>query len=268
MELNHFTISVIALMIAIVIASIVVYFLYRWISRDGHLGYLAKICHLMGVKLDSIEKRRWMFFPHDTLMRSDTLIVSFAGGAMKISGIPYTEFRRSLSNFKCDQLYVMDPTGMTWYLQDPTSNWNGYKYYESELRQITKNYSKCMFIGNCMGGSGALMMSHLATKVVVFNPHVDTSIQPSKIMKFANWMLPSSMKREVYRLIDQNVSSTKAIVHVHCSKNEEARHQTTLLPHNVKVTLYDTNKGASAYLKENGKLIPLITEEFEEMIAT
>jgi len=255
------------LVILVVLLSVIalIYKLLRWISID-HPGLVAKILYLFGFQSPSIESKRWTFFPHDPSKRSDAIIVSFAGGALKVGGTPITEFQRSLSNFQCDQLFVMDPTGMTWYLQDPDSRWEGYKYYEEKLLQITKNYSKCMFIGNCMGGSGALMMSHIATKVVVFNPHVDPSCHRVKSIKFANWLMPQSMRGELYRLIKENTTKTKGSVHVYGSKYEQIIEETSLLPSKVIVTLFDTTENISHYLKKNGKLIPLLRKEFQEMI--
>jgi len=238
------------------------------LSNDYHLGWISKISHLFGVQLAALENKRFTFYPHDNTKKSDHLIVSFAGGALKVSGIPYTEFRKSLANFECDQLFVMDPTGMTWYLQDPTSKWQGYHYYESKLMEITKNYTKCMFIGNCLGASGALMMSHLATKVVAFNPHVDPSCHNSLKLRLANKLIPKSMQHELYRLIKQNTSTTKASVKVYGAKTNEVTQQTALLPENVQVTLYNGCTNISAYLKKEGKLVQLLSRELTDMIVS
>jgi len=250
------------LLFALVFA-VFLYVLYKW--RKEEYGPLAKVAYLLGIRLESLEKKRWIFFQHNPTRRSENLIVSFAGGALRIAGIPHTEFRKSLQNFDCDQLYVMDITGMTWYLQDPNFKWNGYEYYETKLREYCQNYKKCFFIGNCMGASGALMMSHLANKVVVFNPQVDPSSEKNYAVKVGRRLLPKSLKNQPLEYIKKNTSLSKASIHVHEVKHRDWVQQSSFLPSNVHVTVYNNCYNAATYLKEQGKLIPLLKEQYDDM---
>ena len=64
----------------------------------------------------------------------------------------------------------------SWYLNDPENKWEGFKYHEARLSEFVKNYKYSLFVGNSMGGTGALLFCHLASAVIVFNPQVDLSL--------------------------------------------------------------------------------------------
>jgi len=128
-------------------------------------GIKTKLCYLCGFTLKKYEDMRFSFVPaHPGGERTDMLIVSFAGGALKIGGHSQPEFQRALAFLDSDQLYLVDPTGMSWYLRGPTG-YDGIEFYERKLREILSHYKSSIFIGNCMGASAALFYSHLATKV-------------------------------------------------------------------------------------------------------
>ena len=91
---------------------------------------------------------RWGALPsHTRTPRASTLIIAFSGGAINKIGIPWHEFRRTLSSSasasECDQLYVLDPTGMSMYA-------HGLAQFEQMLRDLTAGYARCVFVGNCM----------------------------------------------------------------------------------------------------------------------
>ena len=69
---------------------------------------------------------------------------------------------------------MLDPA-YSWYTQDPECNWQGASYYEARLREYIERggYQRILMLGDSMGGSGALLFSHLATSVVAFSPQVD-----------------------------------------------------------------------------------------------
>eukprot|EP00939_MAST-03C_sp_MAST-3C-sp1_P005173 g5173.t1 len=85
---------------------------------------------------------------------SDTLVVAFSGGATNRIGLARLEFRKMLSKRGCvtrsaDQLYVLDPTGMSFY---------EYKVdrFTNQLNSLLRPYKKICMLGNCMGATAAL----------------------------------------------------------------------------------------------------------------
>lgn len=156
-------------------------------------GVKAKLSYILGLKLPDVSNRV-VFVPRRMDRKTDVLIVSFAGGellcclflcegALQIGGHSQPEFQKTLSELEADQLFLLDPSGMSWYLADSRGGHNGLPEIESvlkvqvmliayNLKEHLQGYKAAVFIGNCMGASGALMFSHLARKVVCFNPHI------------------------------------------------------------------------------------------------
>eukprot|EP00521_Asterionellopsis_glacialis_P000851 CAMPEP_0195253850 /NCGR_PEP_ID=MMETSP0706-20130129/4713_1 /TAXON_ID=33640 /ORGANISM="Asterionellopsis glacialis, Strain CCMP134" /LENGTH=194 /DNA_ID=CAMNT_0040306435 /DNA_START=41 /DNA_END=625 /DNA_ORIENTATION=- len=72
-----------------------------------------------------------------------------------------------------DVLFVADPT-QSWYQQDSQGGFQGFQEYQTRIRAASKPYEKVSMVGDSMGGSAALLFSHLATdSVVAFSPQVD-----------------------------------------------------------------------------------------------
>lgn len=74
-----------------------------------------------------------------------------------------------------DVLFVADP-GQSWYQKDSHGKFNGFAEYEKRIRVASRPYDRVSLIGDSMGGSGALLFSHLATDesaVVAFSPQID-----------------------------------------------------------------------------------------------
>lgn len=69
------------------------------------------------------------------------------------------------------------------YQQDPTCKWDGFAFYEKRLIEIIAKgvggkgggYERVLVVGDSMGGAGALLFSHLATRVLCFTPQVEVS---------------------------------------------------------------------------------------------
>jgi hypothetical protein len=127
--------------------------------------------------------RRFFFSPHHGLGsckpkgRAKHLIVAFSSLG---NGIVRHEFGGSLAklNNKMDEsfdvLFVADPA-QSWYQKDDSGNFGGFSQYESRIKVASKAYKRVSLIGDSMGGSGALLFSHLASEsvVVAFSPQVD-----------------------------------------------------------------------------------------------
>jgi hypothetical protein len=99
-------------------------------------------------------------------------------------------------------LSSQDPAA-SWWQQDADGGWQGYDWYEQELKSFIKHghghgdgpgiasasagasassagesvYGRVLMMGDSMGGSGALLFSHLATRVVSFVPQVTCAVR-------------------------------------------------------------------------------------------
>ncbi len=125
----------------------------------------------------------------DNEIRVDTLVVVFSSLG---NGVIRPEFRGSLKqtgnasgveteefDTNYDVLYVLDPA-KSWYFQDPGCTWTGFEYFESEISNVIAagGYKHVLMMGDSMGGSGALLFSHLATRVLAFVPQCELQQYP------------------------------------------------------------------------------------------
>ena len=81
------------------------------------------------------------------------------------------EWTKTLDGLAVDRLHVMDPA-CSWYMQSPACDWSGFEWYEARLKAWLSGYKIVILLGDSMGGSGALLFSHLATCVIAFVPQV------------------------------------------------------------------------------------------------
>ena len=109
--------------------------------------------------------------PLDENELQELLILTFsAQGAPVAQGqAEVTALREQLS---VDALYVCDPAN-AWFLQDPSKSWQGLRYFEEKISKITRRYRRVFAWGGSMGGSAALLFSHLVDRVHAFSPQVD-----------------------------------------------------------------------------------------------
>ena len=129
---------------------------------------------------------RFLFSPHHGLnstnvrSRSRRLVVAFSSLG---NGLVRFEFGGSLGQLNrqlqsdnsdtFDVLFVADPS-QSWYQKDSHGQFAGFQEYEKRIRLSSLPYSKISLVGDSMGGSAALLFSHLATNsVVAFSPQVD-----------------------------------------------------------------------------------------------
>jgi hypothetical protein len=130
----------------------------------------------------TVPGRRFFFSHHHGVdscrpkARAKHLIVAFSSLG---NGIVRHEFGGSLAKLNnqmdesFDVLFVADPA-QSWYQKDDCGSFGGFSQYESRLKAASKPYKHVSLIGDSMGGSGALLFSHLATEsVVAFSPQVD-----------------------------------------------------------------------------------------------
>jgi hypothetical protein len=80
-----------------------------------------------------------------------------------------------------DVLFFANPL-QSWYQKDNNDCFGRYAHYKSRIRAALQPYSHISLVGDSMGGSTALLFSHLATNAVVaFSPQVDLERDTSHV---------------------------------------------------------------------------------------
>lgn len=126
-----------------------------------------------------------------------------------------------------------------------------------------------------MGGSGALLFSNLADRVLALAPQIDLpSYEPlihliNKVpseMQQVNSASHSIILQEFKKKLLESVSKCPS-VNVHIGALDFDQKQASHLPKNVKVTKHKfaQTHNLGAYLKQQGKLVPLIQEELHQL---
>ena len=130
---------------------------------------------------------RFLFSPqhgidkdHNVVGRAKRLVVAFSSLG---NGLVRHEFGGSLAKINkqlqaqgeevFDALFVADPS-QSWYQKDSHGNFDGFLEYEQRIRTSSEPYDQVSLVGDSMGGSAALLFSHLATEsVVAFSPQIE-----------------------------------------------------------------------------------------------
>jgi len=255
----------IALIFGIVLIILALVFFRIWHSPNRR-GQLSKLSTLFGFKVEKLEKDRWIFVAIKEGSTSDLLVVSFAGGALRIGGHTRPEFQKTLATFDCDQLYLTDPS-QSYYLNDPQGNWNGFEYHNNKLKELTSSYKYVLFIGASMGGSAALLFSHLANGVIAFNPLIDLEGETRFNFRIGIYFLPKSLRVSFRQTVCQNIEKGTGVINIHVSNSKEEIFHTLGLPSKTNVNLYHdhVNHNLAIYLRNNGKLVPIIKNEVERL---
>ncbi|KAH8068909.1 hypothetical protein JL720_12115 [Aureococcus anophagefferens] len=79
---------------------------------------------------------------------------------------------------RLDVLHVLDPA-FSWYLSADDGSWRGPAFYREKLEGFVAGYGAVLFLGDSMGGSGALAHCDLATATLAFTPQVDVAAYPA-----------------------------------------------------------------------------------------
>jgi hypothetical protein len=154
-----------------------------------------------------------------------TLVVVFSSLG---NGVIRPEFRGSLRQTSDDNdsgssgdatydvLYVLDPA-RSWYYQDPGCSWSGFTHFESEISKVIASggYKHVLMMGDSMGGSGALLFSHLATRVLAFVPQCELEQYP---MCTREDFRPGS-RQAFSAQLQQSVLASNASISVHLGKD-------------------------------------------------
>ena len=223
----------------------------------SRLGMICKLSNICGHPVPLIEAARFSFFPAVAAdadeadaasllasmrdpraggitslerirgaKRSSALVVAFSGGATNKIGLARLEFRRMLSKYKdLDQLYVLDPTGMSFYEHN-------IRDFQEKLAACLAPYKKIIFLGNCMGGTAALRFSallrHPEDMVLSFNPEIDPARDSRRVFRIAAFLSPSTTSR-LRAVLEKAVRDTPAKVRIHVSNWPPELNQAMLL---------------------------------------
>ena len=222
------------------------------------LGMICKLSNVCGHPVPRVEAARFSFFPAATTdfcddhaaprpekhqrgarsggisslerihasKSSDVLVVAFSGGATNKIGLARLEFRRMLSRYEgVDQLYVLDPTGMSFYEHN-------IRQFQTQLARCLSPYSKVVLLGNCMGATAALrfssLLQHHEDFVLAFNPEVVPARDPRCMFRIAACLSPSRTSR-LRAVLETAVVKTPAKIRIHASNWPPERSQAMLL---------------------------------------
>lgn len=226
---------------------------YKKIGPVSKLSLVTKLSCLFNIPMPQLENSRLMFYPclandlelksqqsmaaGDMLeylnraIRADTLIVAFSGGAVNKIGVPRIEFRRVLSRkgsmtASCDQLYVLDHTGMSFYSNlgdcnvDVGMETSSEKPLGATLKIVFAKYSRVVLVGNCMGATGALRCANMLPSanctVLAFNPEIAPQVDSRLSFRLVSRLKPSFCHKLPY-IIENAVAQSVARVFLHSS---------------------------------------------------
>ncbi|KAL9185994.1 hypothetical protein ACHAXT_005232 [Thalassiosira profunda] len=141
-------------------------------------GITAPGCRFLFSRRHGIDK------PHNG-GRAKRLVVAFSSLG---NGLVRHEFGGSLAKLNqqlhsngeepFDVLFVADPA-QSWYQKCSRGHFDGFDEYQRRIRVACQTYNRVSMVGDSMGGSGALLFSHLATEsVVAFSPQVKLEDDP------------------------------------------------------------------------------------------
>jgi hypothetical protein len=218
----------------------------RTVCGVSRLGIICKLSNICGHPVPLIEAARFSFFPATSgkndeegdaasslaalqdpraggitsleqiigANRSNRVVVAFSGGATNTIGLARLEFRRMLSQYReLDQLYVLDPTGMSFYEHN-------IKTFQEQLAACLAPYQKVIFLGNCMGATAALrfsaMLQHPEDTVLAFNPEIDPARDSRRVFRIAACLSPSTTS-QLRAVLEKAVADTPARVRIHVS---------------------------------------------------
>jgi len=117
-----------------------------------------------------------------------------------------------------DVLFVADP-GQSWYQKDSHGKFNGFAEYEKRIRAASRPYDRVSLIGDSMGGSGALLFSHLATDesaVVAFSPQIDLVADEHHVSRYdLSTSVRNTFCNRLLRSVMEAVLAKKTNIFIH-----------------------------------------------------
>ena len=203
--------------------------------------------------------------------RSKRLVIAFSSLG---NGLVRFEFGGSLAKLNrqlrdkdkesdtFDVLFVADPS-QSWYTKDSNGKFNGYEEYEKRIRAACRPYNHISIVGDSMGGSAALLFSHISTDAVVaFSPQVnlngDEHVSRNDMATLIRNEFQRNLLVNVRRAVLDGVN-----INIHRGLEEsDVKHTSELLSHfssceSIKVIEHAecVHHQSAVYLKEQGRLI-------------
>ncbi|CAF1051421.1 unnamed protein product [Rotaria sordida] len=235
---------ILAILITLVLLVILSIVYFQYVSKSHvRFTYLSKISALTLIKFSLLEQYRQTYNPanpqcqchphhatiieprNDCVHRSETLFISFAGGALLFGGFTLTEWKSTFTKFnlQADTLFLTDPA-QSFYLQDSTCSWQGLKYYRSLIQEYSKLYKHVILIGTSMGASMVCMCSDLATLSIAFNPILDPALRCNvfdyrTLQKYPKTLILKQVQTNIDKIRNENQQS---ILHVHWSEKSSS----------------------------------------------
>ena len=156
---------------------------------------------------------------------------------------------------RLDVLHVLDPA-FSWYLSADDGSWRGPAFYREKLEGFVAGYGAVLFLGDSMGGSGALAHCDLATATLAFTPQVDVAAYPA----VARHDLTPARRAALPAAIAAALGRAKGPVEVHYgSACAEDVAQVARLPASVSAVAHDFDDHVlSIHLKARGKLLGIV----------
>ena len=216
---------------------------------------------LQGVLTDRFATVDHSFEPACNGHRGDVLLVAFAaqGAGMQQWAAPCSATRAA--GVALDALYLADPSN-SYYLQDPSCEYDGVRYYEQLIIAHTQHYKHVLMVGSSMGGTAALIHAHLAHRVLSFGPKTD-------LWHCHGAYLPDGAKRACTDAIRSSLeragatATTTVALHVGGSNLEDVQQASRLRGMaGVIIVEHDTfHHNVPMHLEREGLLVPIFKRE-------
>lgn len=196
----------------------------------------------------------------DEVKNSRNLLVSF-GGIKQGMGIPVFEFYKSFQTIECNKIFIRDFKQM-WYQKGVDEEISSIAKLIDHLDRLLtkKNYSKVCFIGNSMGGFGAILCGAILNidKVIVFSPQTFID-RKNRILKMdRRWQKQisnvyknsnSTSLFDLKQVIKKKKIQTKFDIHYSTDDRLDRVHAERLSKIS-QVNLFSYNKGGHNLVKE------------------
>lgn len=205
-----------------------------------------------------------------TNCRSKHLIIAFSSLG---NGLVRHEFGGSLAKLNkdleepFDVLFVADPA-QSWYQKESRGHFNGFEEYEKRIGVASRSYRRISIVGDSMGGSAALLFSHLATDAVVsFSPQIELNGDCHVSRDDMTTNIRDGFRIRLFHSVDDGVEKGVKIAVHRGVEESDVKHTDTLLSgiahssrRGVQIVEHEGCKHhqIAVYLKEKGELMHVL----------
>ena len=177
--------------------------------------------------------------------KSNVVVVAFAGGANLVGGIPRLEFGSTLRSMGLDYVLVLD-WRQTWYVHSTL---------RTQLAPVLRQYERVVFVGNCMGATGALLWADMADVVVAFAPLTSLNRARGLYRLNSRLRIEKSIRDSFERQLSEAVDACRGCVHVYYTPDKDA-YLAPWAPAGARVAM--TELGNPRKLRDKGLLVPFL----------